>query len=312
MAKKAGKITIVGAGTIGPTVAYALMIKGLASEIILVNRDEAKGAAKASDLAHCGPLTGGVKVRYGGFEETEGSEIVVVTAGTPADKNGTRMDVLKNNIGIFREIIPKVARYSPEAVILIVTNPLDAMTYVAYKLSGFPRERVIGSGTLLDTMRLRQIIGSKLGISSDCIEAEVVGEHGDSMVPLWSRVRANGASLYLSSETRSEIKWETERAGWNIRLGNVHSCYGIAMSAVKIIECILGFSKDIVPVSTLPNGEYGLKDVFVSVPVRLCRSGVESICILDISSDEHKLLSESAGILRGYILEAENLLKETK
>ncbi len=318
MADKAGKVTVVGAGTIGPTVAYALMLKGLVSEIVLVNRDEIKGVAKASDLSHCGPLTGGIEVRHGGFEATADSEIVVVTAGVLADKNGTRMDVLKNNINIFKEIIPKVAKYSPEAVIIIVTNPLDAMTYVAYKLSGFPSERVIGSGTLLDTMRFRHIIGSRLGIDSSTIEAVVIGEHGDSMIPLWSRVKVGGTSLEdylnmkglrLSAEDKREIAKETERAGWNIRLGNVHSCYGIALSAVKIIECMLGFSEEIVPVSRMLRGEYGLSDVFLSIPVQLGKRGVEKVDILDLSGDEQKLLVKSAEIMTSYIQEAEGILE---
>jgi len=316
--EKAGKITIVGAGTIGPTIAYALMLKELVSEIVLINRDEVKGAAKALDLSHCGPLTGGTKVGYGDFEAAAGSEIVVITAGTLADKNGTRMDVLKNNIGIFREILPKVVRYCPEAVIIIVTNPLDAMTYVAYKLTGFPRERIIGSGTLLDTMRFRQIIGSRLRVDSDTISAEVIGEHGDSMVPLWSRVTVESMALedYLSSrgmilghDARRDIEKETERAGWNIRLGNVHSCYGIALSVIKIIECMLGFSKNTVPVSTLLKGEYGLSDVFLSVPVELCKGGVFRVRVLNINQEEQKLLDRSAEILSGYIKEAEHMLE---
>jgi L-lactate dehydrogenase len=317
MADKAGKITIVGAGAIGPTIAYALMLKELVSEIVLVNRDEVKGAAKASDLSHCGPLSGGIKVMHGDFEASAGSEVVVVTAGVLADKNGTRMDVLKNNIQIFKEIIPEAARNSPEAVIIIVTNPLDAMTYVAYKLSGFPAERVIGSGTLLDTMRLRQIIGSRFGIDSSAIEAEVIGEHGDSMLPLWSRVKIEGTSLeeylnirgkLLSSDIKREIAKETERAGWNIRLGNVHSCYGIAMSAVKIIECILGFSEEIVPVSTLLKGEYGISDVFLSVPVKLDKGGVRKVNILELDSNEKDQLSKSAEIVASYIEEAEGMI----
>lgn len=317
MADKASKVTIVGAGTIGPTVAYALMLKELVSEIILVNRDETKGAAKASDLSHCGPLAGGIKVRYGGYEATADSEIVVVTAGTLADKNGTRMDVLKNNINIFREIIPQVAKYSPEAVIIIVTNPLDAMTYVAYKLSGFPTARIIGSGTLLDSMRFRQIIGTKLGIDSSIIDAQVIGEHGDSMIPLWSRVRVGGTPLeeylkdneLLSAEDKREIARETERAGWNIRLGNVHSCYGIARSAVKIIECMLGFSEEIVPVSTMLRGEYGLRDVFLSVPVQLGKEGVIRVDILNLSGEEQKLMIKSAEIVTSYVQEAERILE---
>ncbi len=316
VAEKAGKVTIVGAGTIGPTVAYALMLKELVSEIVLVNRDETKGAAKALDLSHCGPLTGGIKVRYGGYEATKDSEIVVITAGVLADKNGTRMDVLKNNIKVFEEIIPKVTSYSPEAVVIIVTNPMDVMTYVAYKLSGFPHERVIGSGTLLDTMRFRQIVANRLGVDSSTIDAQVIGEHGDSMIPLWSKVKVSGMPLehyldmkgiFLSAEDRLGIAKETERAGWNIRLGNVHSCYGIALSTVKIIECLLGFSEEVVPVSTLLRGENGVNDVFLSVPVQLGKRGAGKV-FFDLAADEKKLLIKSAEILTSYIQEAEGML----
>lgn len=317
VADKAGKISVIGAGTIGPAVVYALMLKELTSEIVLVNRDEVKGEAKAMDLSHCGPLTGGIKVSHGDYKATEGSDIVVVTAGVLADKNGTRMDILKNNISMFKNIIPEIGKYSPEAVMIIVTNPLDVMTYAAYRLSGFQGSRVIGSGTLLDTMRFRQIIGSRFGIDSSVIEAEVIGEHGESMVPVWSRVKVGGTPLedYLNAEgmtlnrsIKSEINKKTERAGWNIRLGNVHSSYGIALSAVKIIECMLGFSKEAVPVSTLLNGEYGIDDVFLSVPVHLGKKGVERIDIIGLSDGEHKLLVKSSGILEGYVKEAENIL----
>lgn len=317
MADKAVKITVIGAGTIGSEVAYALMLKELVSEIVLINRDEIKGTAKASDLSHCGPLTGGIKVSHGDYKASEGSDIVVVTTGVLADKNGTRMDVLKNNINMFKNIIPEIAKYCPEAVMIIVTNPLDAMTYAAYRLSGFPASRVIGSGTLLDTMRFRQIIGSRFGIDSSVIKAEVIGEHGESMVPVWSRVKVagvpledylNSAGIILNPAIKSEINRETERAGWNIRLGNVHSCYGIALSAIKIIECMLGFSKDAVPVSTLLNGEYGISDIFVSVPAQLDKRGIRSINIIDLNNEEQKLLVNSAEILAGYIKEAGDLI----
>lgn len=319
LAAKADKITVVGAGTIGPEVAYGLMLKELASEIILVNRDEAKGKAKASDLSHCGPVTGGTRVSYGDYSTSSGSEIVVVTAGVLADKHGTRMDVLKSNIAMYKKIIPEIAGYSPDAIMIIVTNPLDAMAYAAYKLSGFPASRVIGSGTLLDTMRFRQIIGSRLGIDSSHIEALVVGEHGESMVPIWSSAKVDGMPLQdylrqrgmeLAPGIKAEINRETERAGWNIRLGNVHTCYGIALSAIKIIEGILGFSEEAVPVSTLLSGEYGIGDIFASVPVKLGRKGIKAIETIDMSSDEKKLLAESCGILEGYMREAGNIIKQ--
>jgi L-lactate dehydrogenase len=317
VADKAGRITIVGAGGIGSATAYALMLKGLASEIVLVNRDKAKGAARAMDLSHCEPITGGVMVKHEELEAAVDSEIVIVAAGVLAEANGTRIDVLQNNINMFRNIIPKLAKRNPEAVIIIVTNPLDAMTYAAYKLSGFSTSKIIGSGTLLDTMRFRQILGSRYGIDSSLIEALVIGEHGDSMVPVWSRVKVCGTpieeylnmnGMLISPEIRAEIAKETERAGWNIRLGNVHSCYGIALSVVKIIECMLGISEDAVPVSTVLKGEYDISNVSISVPVHLDKRGVRKVDIIDLSSDEQKLLAKSAEILAGYIREAQYIL----
>lgn len=317
LAEKADKITIVGAGTIGPQVAYALMLKELTSEIVIINRDTAKGAAKAMDLSHCGPLTGGIWVSNGNCHDASGSDIVVVTAGVLADKHGTRMDVLKNNIGMYKEIIPGIAESCPHAVLIIVTNPLDPMTYAAYRLSGLAASKVLGTGTLLDSMRFRQIIGSWYGIDPSIIQAEVIGEHGESMVPLWSRVKVGGEPLeaylekrgmVLNDQVKARINRETERAGWNIRLGNVHSCYGIALSAVRIIEGILGFSRESVTVSTLLNGEYGISDIFLSVPVQLGRKGVLGIDNIVLSEEERGLLVESSRITAGYIREADSML----
>jgi len=317
LAEKAGKITIVGAGTIGPEVAYSLMLKELTSEIVIINRDAAKGAAKAMDLSHCGPLTGGTRVSSGDYRDASGSDIVVITTGVLADKHGTRMDVLKNNIGMFQEIIPDLAESCPNAVMIIVTNPLDPMAYAAYRLSGFPASRVLGTGTLLDSMRFRQILGSRYGIDPSIIEAEVIGEHGESMVPLWSRVKAGGEPLevyigkrgmVLNASVKAEINRETERAGWNIRLGNVHSCYGIALSAVRIIEGILGFSQGPVTVSTLLNGEYGIRDMYLSIPVWLGRKGVLGIEAIVLNAEEERLLAESSDIMAGYVREACSML----
>ncbi|MGE5629966.1 MAG: lactate/malate family dehydrogenase [Caulobacteraceae bacterium] len=317
MGVKAEKITVVGAGTIGSTVAYALMLKELAKEIRIVNRNEAKGKIKAFDLSHCAPLTGGVNISSGSFEDSAGSDIVVVTVGVLPNEHGTRMDVLKSNIGIYKGIIPEIARYSPDAVIILVTNPVDVMAYAAYRLSGFPASRIIGSGTLLDTIRFRHLLGSRYGFNSSQVEAAVIGEHGDSMVHVWSRVKflhtglqdyLNEKGLILEPDARNTIEEETRRAGWNIRLGNEHSCYGISLSVVRIIEGILEFSEGLIPVSTLLCGDYGINGVFLSVPVLLGLKGIRKVEAVTLDDQEYKRLAESAEILRGYIQEADSLL----
>lgn len=317
MGRKVNKITVIGAGAIGSTVVYTLMVKELASEIVLVNRNQTKAEAKAIDMAHCTPLTEEVKVTYGRIEDSKNSDIIVVTVGVLPHEKGTRMDVLASNIQIYKSIIPKVAEYSPNAIIIVVTNPLDSMTYVAYKLSGFPASRVIGSGTLLDTIRFKYILGQKFNINSSNIEALVIGEHGDSMVHIWSQIKFSGRpineylktqGLTLDTDNKLKIIEETKRAGWNIRLANEHSCYGISRSVVKIIESILGFSKGPIPVSTLISENYTINNMFFSLPTILNAKGIDKIEEINLSDDELKELIKSAEIVAKYNTEADKLL----
>ncbi|MDW8802672.1 L-lactate dehydrogenase [Clostridium sp. A1-XYC3] len=317
MIREGNKITIIGAGTIGSTVAYTLMLKGLAREIILINRTEGRARVKALDLAHCRTCTTETDIRSGDFEDSFNSDIVIIAGGALPRKDGTRMDVLENNINMYKDIIPKLVKYSPESVIIVVTNPVDIMAYVAYKLSGFPHSRIIGSGTLLDTLRFKYILSERFGIEASKIQAEIIGEHGDSMVPVWSRTRYLGTDLqqYLSTRKlildykgREEILEETKRAGWNIRLGNEHSCYAISSSIVKIIENILSFAEDMLPISTLLTGEYDIKKVFLSLPSFLHKKGVSEIGIINLDNEELKQLAQSAKVLTEYIREADSLL----
>lgn len=305
MAKKARKISIVGTGTIGSTVAYTLLLKNLTDEIVLINRNEARGRAKASDFSHCTPLLGDMVIRHGSFADTDDSDAVAITAGVLPSENGTRMDVLRSNIEIYKSIIPEIVRYSPNAVIIVITNPVDVMAYVAYKLSGFPAARVIGSGTLLDTIRFKYFLGESFGTDPTGLDAVIVGEHGDSMVPLWNQTRFAGCN----QETKAVIEKQTKRAGWEIRLGNEHSCYGISLSVISIIEGLLGFSTAVLPVSTMPKGEYGIEDVYLSLPVRLGPNGVQGIEKVRIYGEELEKLQQSAKIISGYIKEADLLLE---
>ena len=204
------------------------------------------------------------------------------------------MDVLKSNINIYKEIIPEIVKYSPDCILLILTNPMDVMTYAAYKISGLPSERVIGTGTLLDTIRFRHLIKNPDGI--------VIGEHGDTQLPIWSNLKN------INNIDRLYVEEKTRRAGWDIRIAKEHSCYAISYSAVKIINGILEKHMEPLPVSVMMTGQFGIQGIYLSLPVRLFNGGVQKIIEPNLDENELKRLKLSADILRGYVKEADNCL----
>ena len=315
---EADKISIVGCGAIGSTIAYSLLMRRLAAEILVFNRDAKKAKAKAFDLAHCTPGLDGARIRAGQLGDTADSDIIVMTAGVLPKEDGTRMDVLRDNVAMYRAIVPQVAQLSPRAVFIVVTNPLDAMTFATYRLSGFISSRVIGSGTLLDGNRLKCFIAEEFDLDSSRIELEVIGEHGDSMVPLWSRIRYSGETLkrYLAERNRTmddaikgKLLQKTKRAGWEIRLANEHSCYGISFSVVRIIETMLGYSRGAPTVSSLASGEYGIDGLCMSLPSILDRDGVKGNEQPALSEEESRALHASARVLKEQTGAVDRLLE---
>ena len=318
MPNEADKISIVGFGAIGATIAYSLLMRRLAAEIVVFNRDTRKAMAKAFDLAHCTPGLDGARIRAGELGDTADSDIVVMTAGVLPKEDGTRMDVLRDNVAVYRTIVPRVAQLSPRAVLIIVTNPLDAMTFAACRLSGFLSSRVIGSGTLLDGSRLKCFIAEEYDLDSSHIELEVIGEHGDSMVPLWSRIRYSGKALerYLAARDRAmddavrgRLLQKTKRAGWEIRLANEHSCYGISFSVVRIIETMLGYWRGAPTVSSLASGAYGIDGICMSLPSILDRDGVKGNELPALSEEESRALQASARVLKEQTDAVDRLLE---
>jgi len=297
------KITVIGAGAIGSTILYTLMLKELASEIILINRNKAKGYAKASDISHCTGLCGNSHILSGDYEDSKNSDIVIITAGVLPDEHGSRMDVLSSNIKIYKDIIPEVVKYSPNCVLLILTNPVDVMAYAAYKISGFPASKVIGTGTLLDTTRLRSFLGEQLKINVKDINTMVIGEHGESQFPIWSNTE-----MCINEELKKDLEHKTKRAGWNIRLANEHSCYAISLSAVKIVEAILEKNNDPIPVSVLLNGQYDIKNVYLSLPAKLNNKGIESIIEPELNELELEKLKNSSKLISDFITQADKYL----
>ena len=310
MNPKNDKITVVGAGTIGSLSAYLLMMRKSASKVTLVNRNSKKALVKAFDMSHCLPQIGGTNISGGSFDESAGSQVIIITVGTLPKKDGRRTDVLQNNVDIYKRLIPKLVELSPEAVILTVTNPVDIMALAASKYSGFPSNRILGSGTFLDSLRFRSFIAEAIGVSPKHIDAMILGEHGNSMVPIWSQAKINGIELesYVkdmgikwSQEIKDDIMDKTRRAGWKIREGNEHSSYAIAFSAVLISEAILHESKDYLPTSFEQSDTYGAKDLFMSLPIQLGRNGYRDIAKLDYTYQEEKLLEKSVSILNQNI-----------
>jgi L-lactate dehydrogenase len=326
-----GKATILGSGGIGSTLAYSLLLRRPELDLVLVNRNERRAWAKAFDMSHCAPALGGGGIRSGGIEDSASSDLVVLTAGVLPTEDGSRADVLRDNIEVYRELVPPLAKASPGAVFIVVTNPVDAMAYAAYRLSGLPASRVLGSGTLLDGLRLRSFIGEACGIDPRKVEIEIVGEHGDSMVPLWSRASYAGAPLgprlgelgfKLDAEAWEGLLQRTRRAGWEIRQAGEHSSYGIAFSATLIVEAVLGCAGGILTassqrssaapalsVSSLHQDAYGLGEVFMSLPTRVGRGGVESVPPLSLEPAEDAALRRSAEILRGQMDMAESFIR---
>lgn len=318
MPNEADKISIVGFGAIGATIAYSLLTRRLASEIVVFNRDLKKARARTFDMGHCTPGLDGARIRAGEIGDTADSDIVVMTAGVLPKEDGTRMDVLRDNVGLYRSIVPQVALRSPRAVLIVVTNPLDAMTFAAGRLSGFPSSRVIGSGTLLDGSRLKCFIAEEYDLDSSHIDLEVIGEHGDSMVPLWSRIRYSGEALERSlaqrgramdDAIRGKLLQRTKRAGWEIRLANEHSCYGISFSVVRIIETMLGWCGGAPTVSSLASGEYGIDGLCMSLPSILGRDGIKGNQRPVLSQEESNALHASARILKEQTDAVDQLLE---
>lgn len=300
------KISVVGAGAIGSTTAYVLALRQSSEEVSLVNRNSEKAAVKAFDMSHCLPFIGTGTVTGGGIEASAGSRVVIMTAGVLPKKDGSRMDVLARNLDIYRELVPKLARLSPEAVFITVTNPVDLMTLAAARYSEFPASRVLGTGTLLDTLRFRSFIGQALDVSSNRVEAFVLGEHGESMVPVWSGVRIDGIPLRAYAEERG-VSWDrgvrqavmekTRRAGWDIRLGGQHSRYAIAFSAALLAEAVLQGAGRVFPASVDPKGAFGARDVYMSLPVAFGTEGQMSPRIPDLQEEERLAMEASAALL---------------
>ncbi|MBK8315711.1 MAG: malate dehydrogenase [Acidobacteria bacterium] len=304
------KITVVGAGNVGATTAHWLVSKEL-GDVVLVDIVEGMPQGKALDLAQAGPIEGYDCRLIGtnGYKETENSDIVVITSGIARKPGMSRDDLLNTNAGIVGSVTDEIARTSPNAIIIVVSNPLDAMAQVAFKRSGFPRNRVIGMAGILDSARMRTFLAEALNVSVENVTAFVLGGHGDTMVPLprYSTCAGIPVTELLAKDVLDKIVARTAGGGAEIvsllKTGSAY--YAPSSAAVEMVEAIIKDKKKILPCAVHLEGEYGINGLFVGVPVKLGSNGVEEIIQINLTTEERAALQKSAAAVQELV----NILK---
>lgn len=312
------KITIIGAGNVGGTTAHRLAEKELGEEIVLLDAYAGIAKGKALDMVEAGPVCGYSTKVLGtdNFEDIKDSSITIITAGSPRRPGMSREDLLLTNAEVVKKIVVEVVRVAPETIIIMVTNPLDAMAYLAYRVSGFPRERVIGMAGVLDSARLRTFVAMELGISAENIQAMVLGSHGETMVAVPSLTTVAGVpvSELIPKERLDAVIERTRKGGQEILelLKTGSTFYAPSAAIAKMVESILKDKKEILPCTAFCQGEYGIRDIFIGVPVKLGRRGMEGISSLPLTPEELKALQKSAAAIRPQCEEIERFLQEVK
>lgn len=307
MRNAAGKVVIIGAGIVGSTFAYALQIHGTARDIVLIDRNKKRAEAEALDLAHGTFFTPPVDVRAGDYGDCAGADVVVICAGAKQKPGQSRTDLVGTNIGICKSIIENVVAQTRDAILLIVTNPVDVLTYAALKFSGLPKRRVIGSGTVLDSARFRYLLSRHCQVDPHNVHAYVLGEHGDSEVVAWSITNIAGVTLsdYCRNCPRNCPSFEREKIADQVRNSAYHiieakgaTNFAVGLALVRITTAILRDENSVLTVSTLMNGEYGINDVCLSVSTTLNGDGVGRVLSPNLDKAELDALRSSASVIK--------------
>ncbi|MDR2395556.1 MAG: L-lactate dehydrogenase [Endomicrobium sp.] len=297
------KVCIVGCGNVGMRYAYSMIISGVTREMVLVDYNREKAEGEAMDLSHGAPFVSPIKIYAGDYPDTANSDLVVISAGRGQKPGETRIDLIKANAEIFKTIIPEIVEYSPNAIILVATNPVDILSYITYKISGKPAKEVIGSGTVLDTARLRYLIGKELNVDSRNIHASIFGEHGDSEFPVWSKAVVGDVFFkeYFkycnkdNNETKLKKIFEDVRdSAYKIIEKKGETSYGIGLSLTKISKAILKNQNSVLPVSSLLENYYGISDLYLSVPAIVSRQGIRQVMKVEFDKLELEALKNSA------------------
>jgi len=305
MSKLSPKISIIGCGNVGMRYAYSVIIKGVARELVLVDYNKKKAEGEAMDLSHGAPYVSPVKIHAGDYRDTANSELIVITAGRGQKPGETRIDLVKGNAEILKSIVPQVVKYSPKAIILIASNPVDILSYIAYRISGKPSNEVIGSGTVLDSARFRYLLGRHCNVDSRSIHAAILGEHGDTEFAMWSSASIGGILFkdYCKACNKcgkdkdgmlKEMFEDVRDSAYEIIEKKGETSYGIGLSLTKISKAILKDENSILPVSSLLENYHGVSGIYLSVPAVVNKSGIRGTLSVNFSKDELKAFRNSA------------------
>ena len=304
------KAAVIGCGFVGASIAFSLMQRGLYSELVLIDANREKAEGEAMDLSHGLPYAASMKIYAGTYDDVADCAMVILTAGANQKPGETRLDLIGKNVAILKSILPQLTSRNFQGILLVVANPVDVLTYAAWKLSGLPANRVIGSGTVLDTARLKYLLSQELGVDSRNVHAAVIGEHGDSELAVWSS--ANISSIDLDQfcrlkgiENRRElldkIYHEVRDSAYEIIQRKGATYYGIAMAVARIAECIVKNEHAMLPVSVPLSGQYGLDGLCLSIPSIVGKDGVEQVLEIPLNDEEHQALISSAAQLKEVI-----------
>ncbi len=304
------KAAIVGCGFVGAASAFALMESGLFSELVMIDASKDKAEGEALDISHGLPFAKPMQIYAGDYPDLADASVIIVTAGAGQKPGETRLDLVKKNVGIFKSVIPQIVKYNREGILLIVANPVDILTLTAAKLSGFPENRVFGSGTVLDTARLKYLLGQHLEVDSRSVHAFIIGEHGDSEIAVWSSANVSGVPLnsfcemrghFQHEESMRRIADEVKNSAYDIIAKKGATYYGIAMSVRRICEAIVRDEKTILPVSCIQHGNHGIEGVALSMPAIVGKEGVEVQVPIELNEREEQELRASAETLRKVV-----------
>lgn len=296
------KVTIIGPGTVGMVLAYTLMLRRVAREIVLVGRNRMKAEGEALDLMHAQAfLQVPVSVEAGDLEDAAGSEVVVVCASVPMPSGITdRNELAKGNVELMRELLPEVARVAPDCKLVMVSNPVDVLTWQAHELTGFPPERVMGTGTLVDSIRFRELLSEMVGIHPDDLRAYILGEHGEHQFPAMSVAQAGGEKIDDTPERRALCE-EAKFGGFTVFRKKGNTCYAIGLAAAYTVESILMNERRTIPLSVKIDGYLGVTDVCLSLPVVVGKNGIERYIHPELNADEQAAFRKAAEAVKGVI-----------
>lgn len=304
------KCAIIGCGQVGASIAFTLVQSGLFSELVLIDINRQKAEGEAMDLMHGVPFASPINIYAADYDALTGCGLIILAAGANQKKDESRLDLVHKNTGIFREIVPQITFYNQDAILLVVTNPVDVLTYVTLQESGFSENRVIGTGTVLDTARLKQLVGDHLGVDSRSVHAFIIGEHGDSELAVWSSANISGVDLddfcrlsgkHETQATLHRLYEEVRSSAYAVIQRKGATYYGIAMAVLRIVRAIIRDEHSVLPVSCYVQGHYGMEDLCVGVPAIIGAQGIEHVLDIPLDDHEQQLLRDSASQLRAVL-----------